>query len=48
MRKPLHILLTKPSKLPPLDPRPGTDIRNAVFAFAVAGEVLAWGTGVFA
>ena len=48
MRKPLHILLTKPSKLPPFDPRPGTDIRNAVFTLAVACEIFAWGTGVFA
>ena len=40
--------MTKSSELPPLNPRPGADIRDTVFAFAVTGEVLAWGTGVFA
>lgn len=48
MRKTLHILFTKPREFPTLNPRPGADIRNAVFAFAITGEVLAWSTGVFA
>ena len=48
MRKRLHLLFRKASKLPSLNPRPGADIRYAVFAFAVTGEVFAWGTGVFA
>ena len=44
----LHLLFRKPSTFPSLDPRPGADIRYAVFALAVTSEVLAWRTGVFA
>ncbi len=48
MRERLHILFTETSEFPSLNPRPGANIRYAVFAFAVASEVFAWGTGVFA
>lgn len=48
MRERLHLLFSETSKFPRLDPRPGADIRNTVFAFAVTGKVLPWGTGVFA
>ena len=48
VRERLHVVLTETGEFPPLDPRPGADIRNAVFALAVTCEVLAWGTGVFA
>ena len=41
MRKRLHLLFRKPSKFPPFNPRPSADIRYAVFAFTVAGEVFA-------
>ena len=37
----LHLLGGKAAALPVLDPRPGFDVRDAVFAFAGAGEVLA-------
>ena len=48
MRERFHILMTETREFPTFNPRPGADICNAVFAFAVTGEVFAWGTGVFA
>ena len=48
MRKLVHFLLCKPGKLPALDPGPGANVRDAVFAFAIAGEVVARGAGIFA
>ena len=48
MRKLVHLLLGKPSKLPSLNPRPGADVGDAVFAFSFASEVFARSVGVFA
>ena len=48
MRELLHLILREASLLPTLDPRPGLDVRNAVLALAVAGQVLARLAGVFA
>lgn len=48
MRELVHLLLREPGKFPPFDPRPSADVRDAIFAFSVAGEVFAWGAGVFA
>lgn len=42
MRERLHVVLTEPSPLPSLYPRPGLHVRNTVLALAVAGEVLAF------
>ena len=36
-----HIFLAEPRELPKLDPRPGSDISDRVFAFAVTGQVFA-------
>lgn len=44
----LHVFLAEATECPSLDPRPGSDIRDRVFAFAVAGQVLARLTGVLA
>ncbi len=41
MRERLHVVLAEAAELPPLDPRPGADVRDRVFALAVAGQVLA-------
>jgi hypothetical protein len=43
----LHILLGESRSFPGLDPRPCLDVGDAVFAFALASEVVAWLTGVF-
>ena len=48
MREWLHILGRETRELPALDPGPGADVRDAVLAFAVAGEVFARRAGVFA
>ena len=37
----LHVFLAEPAELPALDPRPGADIGDGVFALAVPGQVLA-------
>ena len=47
MRKRLHIPLLETRKLPPFHPRPRPDVRNAVLALAIAGEIVAWLAGVF-
>lgn len=44
----LHVFLAEATELPPLDPRPGSNICDRVFAFAVAGQVLARLAGVLA
>ena len=44
----LHILLGEAAELPPLDPRPGADIRDRVLALAVTGEVVAGFAGILA
>ena len=41
MWKGLQIILAEATEFPPLDPRPGSNIRDRVFAFAVAGQVFA-------
>ena len=48
MREVLHLLLGEASLLPTLDPGPSLDVRDAVFAFAVASQVLAGFSRVFA
>ena len=48
VREVLHLLLSKARLLPTLDPGPGLDVRDAVFAFTVAGQVLAGFSRVFA
>ena len=48
MGKGLHVLLAEAAERPALDPGPGADIRDRVFALAVAGEVVAGFAGVFA
>lgn len=37
----LHVFLAEPAKPPALDPRPGSDISDRVFAFTVTSQVLA-------
>ena len=44
----LHVFLAEATECPSLDPRPGSNIRNRIFAFAVAGQVLARLAGVLA
>lgn len=44
----LHVFLAEAGELPSLDPRPGADISDRVFALAVAGEVIARLAGVLA
>lgn len=44
----LHVLLAEAGEPVPLDPRPRADVRDRVFAFAVAGQVLARLAGVLA
>lgn len=48
MRERLHILRAKTTEFPRFNPRPSTDVRNGVFALAIAGEVFARGAGIFA
>ena len=48
MRELVHLLLGEAGKRPALDPGPGADVGDAVFAFSAAGEVFARGAGVFA
>ena len=44
----LHVFLGEAAELPYLDPRPGADIGDRVFALAVAGQVIARLAGVLA
>lgn len=48
MGKGLHVFLAKPAELPPLDPWPGPNISDRVFALAVTGQVFARFAGVLA
>ena len=48
MRERFHIFLRKAGEFVAFDPRPGADVGDAVFAFAVAGEVVAGLACVFA
>lgn len=41
VRERLHVFLAEPAALPALDPRPRLDVRHAVLALALAGEVVA-------
>ena len=43
-----HIFLAEPRERPTLDPRPGSDISDRVFAFAVTGQVFARSARVLA
>lgn len=47
MRERLHILVREAGKLISLHPRPGTNIGNRVFPFALSGEIFAWLACVF-
>ena len=47
VRKRSHLLVCEAGPLPPLDPRPSADVADAIFALAVAGEVVARATCVF-
>lgn len=44
----LHFFLAEPTELPRINPRPGSNISDRVFAFAVTGQVLARLAGVLA
>lgn len=44
----LHVFLGESTKPIPLNPRPGSDISDRVFAFTVTGQVLARLAGVLA
>ena len=48
VRKLAHLLRCESRPFPAFHPGPGADVGDAVFAFALAGEVFAWGAGVFA
>ena len=48
MRERLHVLLRETGKFPTLNPRPGADVGDGVFAFAFAGKVVSGFAGVFA
>jgi hypothetical protein len=44
----LHVLGREAAALPAFDPRPCLDVGDAVFALALAGEVVSWLACVFA
>ena len=46
--KGLHVFLTEARESPTLDPGPGANIGNRVFAFAVTGQVIARLAGILA
>lgn len=48
MREGLHVFLGEPTELVSLDPRPGSDISDGIFALAVTGQVVTGLAGVFA
>ena len=48
VREVLHLFLSEPTTFPTLDPWPGTDVCNGILALAVASEVFARLSGVFA
>ena len=48
MRERLHIVFSEARKLPPLNPRPGTNIRNGVLPLAITGKIVPRLTGVLA
>ena len=43
-----HIFLAESTECPTLDPRPGTNISDGVFALAITGQVIARFAGVLA
>ena len=44
----LHVFLAEPRERPTLDPRPGSNVSDRVFAFAVTGQVFARLAGILA
>ena len=48
MRERLHVFLAEAGELISLDPRPGADVCDRVFALAVAGQIIARLAGVLA
>jgi len=48
MREILHLILGEATLLPVLDPRPGLDVGNRVFALVTACEIVARLAGVLA
>ena len=48
MREWLHVFLAESRELIPFDPRPGSNISDRVFTFAVTSQVLARLAGILA